>query len=226
MPERPPIRTEALDVRRTALVASLGPEPAPGTAIRELWYVLHGYSMRAVPFLEDFRRVDDGARLIVAPEALSRYYEGPLTTHKTAPVVASWMTRDERESEIRDYVAYLDRLHDVMTRRFGGAAPPVTVLGFSQGGAAALRWIALGNVAPVRVIVWASSMPPELDYANNARLRAATITYVSGTTDQFITPKVLGQQLGMLRAANLPFRVLSFDGGHRMDDGTLVRIAE
>jgi len=38
-----------------------------------------------------------------------------------------------------------------------------------------------------------------VDYANNARLRAAAITYVSGTADQFITPKVLGQQLAMLR---------------------------
>lgn len=219
------IRTEALDVRRTALIASLGPEPAPGAAIRELWYVLHGYSMRAVPFLEDFRPVDDGSRLIVAPEALSRYYDGPLTAHKTAPVVASWMTRDEREAEIRDYVAYLDRLHEVMTRRFAGSPPPVTVLGFSQGGATALRWVVRGTVVPARVIVWASSMPPELDYANNERLRAATFTYVSGTADQFITAKVLDQQLGMLHDAKLPCRSLSFDGGHRMDDATLKQIA-
>jgi len=233
-----PIRTESLEVRRTALVASLGPEAAPGAGVRELWYVIHGYSMRAVPFLEDCRAIARPDRLIVAPEALSRYYDGALPpdssdpartkamlAHRSASVVASWMTRDQRDDEIRDYINYLDDVHAIMTRRFGGAAPPVTVLGFSQGGATALRWIAMGNVRPARLVIWASSMPPELDYAADARVRAPELSYVCGTTDQFITPKVLDQQHAMLRAANLPFRALSFVGGHRLDDGTLRTLA-
>ena len=69
-------------------------------------------------------------------------------------------------------------------------------------------------------------MPPKLDYAGNAAVRAPQFTYVCGTTDQFITPKVLEQQLGMLRAAKLPHQLESFDGGHRLDDATLRRIAD
>jgi predicted esterase len=217
------IRTESIEVRRTALVAALGPQPGPG--VTELWYVLHGQGMRAVPFLEDCRAVASPARLILAPEGLSRYYEGPITTHKNAIIGASWMTRDERESEIRDYVRYLDDLHASMKQRFGGTTPPVTVIGFSQGGATATRWVAEGNVKPARLVIWASSLPPEMDYANNAPLRAPKFTYVCGTTDMWITPKVIDQQLGMLTAANLPHTFESFVGGHRLDDGALQRIA-
>ena len=217
------IRTESIEVRRTALVASLGPEPGPG--VTELWYVTHGQSMRAVAFLEDCRAIASPSRLIVAPEALSRYYEGPITAHKNTIIGASWMTRDERESEIRDYVRYLDDLHASMKERFAGTSPPVTVLGFSQGGATAVRWVAEGNVKPARLIVWASSLPPEIDFATNAAVRAPKFTYVCGTSDMWITPKVIDQQLGMLRAANLPHTVESFVGGHRLDDATLLRIA-
>lgn len=124
------IRTESIEVRRTALFASLGPEPSP--AISELWYVLHGQGMRAVPFLDGCRAIAAPSRLIVAPEALSRYYEGAIRS-KNAAVVASWMTRDQRDSEICDYVRYLDDLHASLAARFGGTPPPVTIIGFSQG---------------------------------------------------------------------------------------------
>ena len=123
--------------------------------------------MRAVPFLEGFRAIADGTRLLVAPEALSRFYDGTLSpgAHKNASVVASWMTRDERESEIADYLAYLDTVHATITSRLGGAKPIVTVLGFSQGGATAARWVASGRVPAARLVVWGSAMAPELDVA-------------------------------------------------------------
>jgi predicted esterase len=215
------IRTESIEVRRTALFASLGPEPGP--AVRELWYVLHGQAMRAAAFLETAKALASPARLVVAPEALSRHYLGDIAT-RNAPVGATWMTREERESEIRDYVNYLDDLHQALADRFDGAVPPVTVLGFSQGGAAAVRWVAEGNVKPAYLIVWASSLPPEIDYAKNAAIRAPKFTYVCGTTDIYITPKVLDQQLEILRVAKLKHATESFVGGHRLDDATLVRI--
>lgn len=221
------IRTESIETRRTALVASRGPEAGP--AVRELWYVLHGYGQRAASFLAGFDAVDDGTRLLVAPEALSRYYDGPLSAgaHRQAPVVASWMTRAERESEIRDYVRYLDEVHATMTARLGGARPPVTVLGYSQGGATAVRWTALGRVRPARLVVWASSLPPDLDYAApDSPLRDAELIYVGGTADQFITSKVLEQELARLSNDGLAVRLVRFEGGHRLDDGTLRQIAE
>ncbi len=222
-----PTRSEPIAVRRTARLALLGPE---GPAVRELWYVMHGYGQLATPFIENFRAVDDGTRLIVAPEALSRFYEGDVQArlHKDANVGASWMTRDERLSEIEDYLDYFDTVHRSILGRLGAAGQnrPITVLGFSQGAAAAARWVASGRVNAARLVVWGSSLPPELDLADaNAALRRAETIVVIGTTDVFATPKVAEKELARLRAANFPFRLVSFDGGHRMDDDTLRMLA-
>lgn len=217
-----PIRTESLEVRRTALVASLGPEPGPG--VRELWYILHGQAMRAAAFLETARVLDDGTRLLVAPEALNRHYTGDVAA-RDAPVGATWMTRAEREDEIRDYVAYLDAVHATVTARFGGHVPLVTILGFSQGGATALRWAALGNVRAAHLVAWACAMPPELDYrALMARHPGARFTYAAGDKDVFVTRKVLDAQHAMLRDAGVEFRAVSFSGGHRLDDDALRQV--
>lgn len=216
------IRTESIEVRRTALVASRG--PAPGPDVREVWYVLHGQAMRAAQILDMAAALDDGSRLLIGPEALNRHYIGPAVS-KDAPIGATWMTSADRENEIRDYVAYLDDVHACTMRRFGAAKPPVTILGFSQGGAAAVRWAALGNVRPAHLLVWESSLPPEVDYRSLvARQHGMRVTYVCGTRDKFITPKVLDAQHALLSGADVPFEAISFDGGHRLDDATLKAI--
>ena len=153
--------------------------------MRDLWYVLHGYGQLAAPFLEDLRAIDDGSRLIVAPEALSRFYDGdlPARLHKDAKVGASWMTREDREAEIADYVAYLDAVHQSIARpaRRRASASRSTVLGFSQGGATAARWVAGGRVNAARLVVWGSQFPPELDLADpGAPLRRAETVLVIG----------------------------------------------
>jgi predicted esterase len=222
------IRFESIAVRRTARVAILGPDNF--SAARELWYVLHGYGQLAAPFLDDFRAIDDGTRLIVAPEALSRFYEGDVQArlHKEANVGASWMTREDRDAEISDYVAYLDTLHDEIVVRLKDESRniPVTVIGFSQGGAAAARWVATGRVEAARLVVWGSQLPPEIDLADaTAKLRRTETTLVIGSTDVFATPKIVERERARLDAAKFPYQFVSFTGGHRIDDGTLRGLA-
>lgn len=226
-PHNRPIRSVSIAVKRSARIALLGPE---SSGVRELWYVLHGYGQMAVSFLDDFRAIDDGSRLIVAPEALSRFYEGDVVSrlHKEAAVGASWMTREDRESEIADYIAYLDTVHAALVPRLsaGGKAPVVTVLGFSQGGATAVRWVAGGTVKPKRLLVWGSQIPPEIDLADpGSPLRKPETSLVIGTTDIFATPKIVEKERARLETANFPYRFVSFNGGHRIDDDTLKSFA-
>jgi predicted esterase len=202
----------------------MGPEGSALSGVRELWYVLHGYSMRAAPFLEAFRAIADDTRLLVAPEALSRFYHGTLSpgAHKDAPVVASWMTREERDSEISDYLAYLEAVHAVVEGRLGDTNPKVTVLGFSQGGAAAARWVASGRVRAARLVVWGSAMAPELDLITpGSPLRETETILVVGTRDAYVTPKIVAAEVGRMRAAEFPFRHISYEGEHWLDDGVL-----
>ncbi|MDE3054320.1 MAG: phospholipase, partial [Gemmatimonadota bacterium] len=82
-----------LRVRRTARFHSLG-EFGPG--VREIWIACHGYGQLAGRFLRHFRAAAHPERLIVAPEALSRFYlDNALPHGPDARVGATWMTRED-----------------------------------------------------------------------------------------------------------------------------------
>src|SRR2546430_248789 len=137
------IAEHAIAVPRTARYYTLGPTHG---FPRELWFVCHGYGQLAGRFIQQFAPIDDGTRLIVAPEALSRFYLDPLSErrHQRSPRVgATWMTREDRHAEIADYVSYLDLLSAEVKHHLAGASPRIVFLGFSQGTATVSRWLAL-----------------------------------------------------------------------------------
>jgi len=196
---------------RSARYFTLG---APESAA-ELWFVCHGYGQLASRFLERFRSIES-ERCIVAPEGLSRFYltESPAERR----VGASWMTREDRLHEIDDYVRYLDALY----RHVAASRVKVTALGFSQGTATACRWAALGSSRIDRLIVWGGEVPPDLDLQ---RLRVPSLTLVYGTDDQFFTGKVVAATEARLRAHQIAYDLVSFDGAHEIDEPTLLRLA-
>ena len=136
-----------LTAPRTARYFTLGSDAA---ALGEVWFVLHGYGQLAARFLTGFAPIDDGTRLVVAPEALSRFY----VDHANRKVGASWMTREDRLAEIDDYVRYLDAVRAEVLRDGTPRQSSVHVLGFSQGAAAAARWTASGAGPVDRLVLW------------------------------------------------------------------------
>jgi predicted esterase len=189
-----------------------------------VWLLLHGYGQLAAEFLETCAPLDDGRRLLVAPEALSRFY-----LHRTSPSVgASWMTREDRTAEIGDYVQFLDAVwRDVAAAAGTGGAPHL--LGFSQGAATAARWAAVGSVPPARLVLWGGDVPPDLDLADGRvaeRLRAAALTLVAGRADEYVTDKILARDGARLEAARIPYRVVRFEGGHVLPPGVLREVVE
>jgi len=214
-----------LEVVRTARYWVLGEEaPAP----REAWFVLHGYKQLARRFLRRFEPLDDGTRLIVAPEALSRFYTGAETGRHgpTSVVGATWMTREDRLREIEDYVRYLDRLSR-MVLADAGHDLPVVVLGFSQGVATAARWTALGAVRARRLVLWADLLPPDLDGEKAAAAWAGTdIMLVRGDADgAFADPALLEAERARLEAWGVRPRVHRYAGGHDIRPDVLVEVA-
>jgi hypothetical protein len=78
--------------------------------VAETWIVLHGLSQLASVFITYFEPIVTPERLVVAPEALNRYYLAPDSSGgtKNAKIGATWMTREDRENEFAEYVDYLD----------------------------------------------------------------------------------------------------------------------
>ena len=208
-----------LEVARTARYYTIGDPTHP---VDDLWYVCHGYSELAADFVQNFMCVADTRRLIVAPEALMRYY----TDHASRKVGATWMTSEDRSTDIADYVRYLDRLHEHIMASLPNTPTRVRVLGFSQGTATVSRWVTQGAIPAGDLILWGSSLPPDLDSDHLLRLRTWALTIVFGTRDQYLDDAVVGKEQARLEQLGLEYDVMRFDGGHRMDDDTLEKLAE
>ena len=208
-----------LTVQRAARYYTL----APSGEAREVWFVLHGYGQLAAFFIRHFEALqEEGHRLVVAPEALSRFY---LPGYKR--VGASWMTREDRLTEIDDYLAYLDALYDRVFEQVERSRVTVHVLGFSQGAATASRWTTRGHMQADRLILWAGDLAHDLDLAVQAEtLRRLDLTFVVGTDDAFITPERITELETLLIAHSIPYRLRPFKGEHRMDAETLKLLAE
>jgi len=210
-----------IEVARTARYWVLGGDVAEP---RELWFVLHGYGQLARRFLRRFEALADAGRWLVAPEALSRFYPSDGTRrHGPGSVVgATWMTREDREREIADYVRYLDRVAAAVREEVGRAVPS-TVLGFSQGVATAARWSVLGAERPVRLVLWGDFLPPDLDLAQARAAWAGTdVLLVRGSADPALADAVRAraEAEALARAGFAPER-LDYEGGHDIEPHAL-----
>jgi len=214
------VREHALTVPRTARYYTIGRATDPD----EIWICCHGYGQLAEEFATRLRALDNGRRLVVVPEALSRFYLGdPDGEHgPESRVGATWMTRVARLQEIADYVRYLDHLCRAV--RSSMTRPPAVVcaLGFSQGAATASRWAALGEEPVSRLVIWGGVLPPDLDlHAFRERMASVDLTVVVGDRDAYASEDRVRDLHERLAGVGLPHRVLRFSGGHRLDDDTL-----
>ncbi len=178
-------------------------------------------------FAAIFAPVSGPARAIVAPEALSRYYldDTPSGSHASSPVGATWMTREDRDSEIADQISYLDSLHDVVAAQAAPGAG-LTVLGFSQGVATVCRWLDRGRTRADRLICWGGAIPDDVRLGVDSPIRHPVLWLVAGSRDIYATAERVAHQESVLRAAGVAFTRLAFDGGHRLDDATMRRLAD
>ncbi len=206
-----------IEVARTARYHVLR---ADARAVREAWFLLHGYGQLARPFLDSLAALARPARILVAPEALSRFY----LRRGTGEIGASWMTKEERASEIQDNVRYLDRLAEQVRGECAGLRA-MHVLGFSQGGATAARWALLGRTPLARVISWGCPFPPDIELgAASERARGVAWTFVLGDRDESIDRAAWEQGLGRLRTLGVEPEVVRFAGGHELDADALGRL--
>ena len=174
----------------------------------------HGYGEGAEAQLERMRRIPGADRwLLVSIQALHRFYQ-----RRANEVVASWMTRQDRELAIADNLAYVTAVMDAVTREYPGA-PRLVLSGFSQGVAMTFR-AAAASLTPVNgVIAVGGDVPPELDAAALGGVSQALVC--RGTRDEWYTQAVFERDVRRLREASVTVRPLEFDGGHEWSDAVV-----
>jgi predicted esterase len=191
--------------------------------VQTVWFVLHGYGQRAEEFLEMFKSVFDENILFVAPEALSRFYR----RNRDDYIGASWMTSAERESEIEDYVAYLDSVYDHVFEAQHGQPVRFGVLGFSQGSSTASRWVFSRAVNPDRLVLWGGTPALELRSPDfQKKLEDCQVDWVTGSEDRFTPPSKFDELLPQMDSSTNPIRVTVFEGKHELESHTLSEIIQ
>jgi predicted esterase len=191
---------------------------------KAVWFVLHGYGQLAQYFLKKFKTLSDHDICVIAPEGLSRFYLEQLEEggRKNNRVGATWMTRENREMDIENYLTFLDGIY-----RAEVTSPdiPVTVLGFSQGSATATRWVLNANMRFNRLILWSGIFPPDMNFERgNKILKEKETLLVYGTKDPFLNDSRFAEMKMLTDKLNVEVKEITFYGGHDIDASTLSKL--
>ena len=206
------MQSHHISVSKTARYLTLG-SLSEGT--REVWFVIHGFAQLAEQYLHTFSALDDGKRFFIAPEALNKFY---LKVGKPE-VGATWMTREDRDTEIADYISYLNTLYDSFS--LSDFDVTIKVLGFSQGVATVSRWIYLNPRKVDTLIFYAGEPGNELQTAAGIAGFDKTKNYfIWGNEDQFVNEGNIQKFKDML----FNFEFLSFEGKHEINAEVLLSI--
>lgn len=186
-------------------------EPPASSGPAPLLVGFHGYGEGAEAQLERLRRIPGADRwVLVAIQGLHRFYQ-----RRANEVVASWMTRQDRELAIADNLAYVAAVTDAVAGEYPGA-PRIVFAGFSQGVAMTFRAATASSRAVDGVIAVGGDVPPELGAPALGRVRHALIG--RGAHDEVYAPAVFERDVQRLRDAGVDVQLLPYGGGHEWTD--------
>ena len=187
-------------------------------ATRQVWIVLHGYGQLARFFIKKFEKLADQNIYVLAPEGISTFYLSELTGQgrKDNKVGATWMTSENRLTDIDNYVHFLDALYEKELKAFPHV--PVTVLGFSQGCATACRWAVRGEkIVFNKLILWAGLFPPDMDFKAGHELLAHKQTFmVVGDHDPYLTAERMKEFDQLAAQLGIQPEKITFAGKHEI----------
>lgn len=165
----------------------------------------HGYKENAAIHMDVLRRIAGARPLgVISIQGLHRFYS------KGGDVVASWMTKEDREHMIADNVDYVGRVLTAIADEFGITRPMIYV-GFSQGVAMAFRAAAFVQRPCDAIIALASDVPP--DVAPVAGTLPRTLLG-RGDGDEFYGAAQAAKDLEVLKSAGVRVDEHVFRGGH------------
>jgi len=186
-----------------------------------LLIALHGWGQTAAVFLRNFRPLAREGWLIAAPQAPHPFYVDP----DRGRVGYSWLTREHRDTAVRDVNTYLSETLARLADRYAFDLTRVYLLGFSQGSSVAFRYLAAGAVPIAGVASCCSDLPPDVrDALGEMPPRPALVAYCPH--DRVVPPALSREAVQLLNSYGWPATEFSFDGGHSVTPELMDRVSE
>ncbi len=180
-----------------------------------LLYVLHGYGQLATYFIKKFAGLKESIA-VIAPEGMHRFY----LNGSSGRVGASWMTKEDREDDIKDNMQWLNQLDASICE--GKIFKKKIVLGFSQGAATAARWHQNNINTFDELIMWASVFPPDLSIQKEVTFKLNTNYFLLGAHDEYFDEAARVRTIQHYRSMN--FDVITYEGIHDICQQTLSKL--
>jgi predicted esterase len=179
---------------------------ARAAAARGVLVGFHGYMENAAIQMARLEEIPGTAAwTLVAIQALHRFYKG-----RSEHVVASWMTREDREDAIADNLAYVAAALDLVPY---DEATRIVYVGFSQGVPMAFRAAMLGRDRAGGVIAVGGDVPPEL-LANPAAVFPPVLLLRGSRDIEWYTQAKCDADRAALTARRVKLDTAIYDGAH------------
>ena len=152
------------------------------------------------------RRLPGATRWVLcAVQALHPFY------NRAGEVIASWMTREQREHAIQDNLGYVAGVVAEVKRELP-VSERLAYLGFSQGAAMAYRAAAGSGHACQGVVVLGGDLPPEL--APRDLSHFPPVLLGRGSSEEWYDAAKMEHDVELLRRKGVDIRPCVFQGGH------------
>ncbi len=180
-------------------------------------YALHGYGQLAKYFIRKFDAINEDY-LIVAPEGMHRFY----LNGSSGKVGASWMTKEARETDIKDNIEWLNALDTELSERYN--IKERVLVGFSQGGATAIRW-KMNALQPFdKTIIWASDFPPDMEPKMEQLKGGKENYFVIGNEDEYFNEEQQNKLISLYKSVD--FKISTYIGRHNIELPILLQLLE
>ncbi|UXP30926.1 serine hydrolase family protein [Reichenbachiella agarivorans] len=185
---------------------------------QRIWIVCHGHGQLAEDFVLPFQFLDSKTNFVIALEGLSKFY-----LRGNQKVGASWMTKENRDMEIKNQTAYARTVLETLLGDRRIDQFEMVLLGFSQGASAIWRLAVHLQIPFSHLIHWAGSFPPELDYDDFDFLsRDAKVHGVLGDQDNYYDEEVFGLEINKIeKATGIKPVLFSYAGKHTVEQEAL-----
>ena len=169
----------------------------------------HGYAQSAEDMMDVLQRIPGSEECtLVSIQALNRFY-----TRGDQKIVASWMTRQDREQTITDNLAYVDRVLG------GNGENEIIFVGFSQGVAMAYRAALIGKRPPAGIIAIGGDVPPDVKTVPAEQWPRVMIA--AGANDQWYTADKVSADEAFLKRHGVAHDIHRSNAGHEATDEML-----
>lgn len=211
------INTQYILTPKTCRYASYG---TLSQQTKYFWFCLHGSKMLCDQMLYKFNEFDPATHYVVAPEGMNRLYANGFG----GDVVATWMTKRDRQKEINDFSTYLSALYKQEVHKLPDGCKKI-LLGFSQGGTSMYRWMHRETVEADFLIGYSCWIPEDIDLKESkTALNSIHSIYTYGQQDQFLSADRISALRNIIVKNELDISILPYDGVHKIDKGWLKEI--